>query len=346
MLETVNIHIGLPKTGSTALQSTMAANHEFFRDQGILYPTSRTRYHNFLRHYFSEDSLKPRRVANASKVMSVAQIVRIANEEFQSLERQLEAFEGKTLLLSSELFSGMPEEACTAMRDYVEGKAETIRVIAYVRHPLAFAVSFAQERVRLGHSVLEQEERKQWRRQLRSRLEGWIAAVGKERLVLVPYERSILIGGSTVSDTLSRIGYQGEIPETEAEVSNSSLTMAATVVKSRMNDFANTRDSRLGRQPYLGSIPGPRYAFPQETIERSQRAVEEDLAWVKEKCGVELPAMPVEARAELASYFTEEVTAAILAIAGDRSHFRSELEADCYEHALRSLRADGLLPKG
>ncbi len=131
------------------LQKTLAANRELLLEShDILYPSHEESQFQ-LRAYFSDapqDLIQLRRLGISDRQAATSFLDRY----FAAFDRQIKGSRAQTLLLSSEYFSGMTDPELRRFRTYLEGIAEEVVLLAYVRDPWSFSVSWLQQNLRDG----------------------------------------------------------------------------------------------------------------------------------------------------------------------------------------------------
>lgn len=120
-MKTLIIHLGLHKTGSSALQYFFCKNSISFADASILYP--RTGRSNIPSIRFGHHVLAWALMNRQNATMSV----------FDDLNTELDQDRSKTVLLSTEEFDRLSPEHITQLGEILAVRFDKIKVIAYVR---------------------------------------------------------------------------------------------------------------------------------------------------------------------------------------------------------------------
>lgn len=146
--EELIVHVGLAKTGTSAIQETFFAHKADLCSSGILYPGNEPNHYHF-QSMFADDPHKLIQVARWRLCDEAIERARISalRDEF---EREVEATRPRLILLSSEYFPAMSVAELRRMAEYLRGFAASLRVVAYVRDPWGMTVSTAQEEIRVG----------------------------------------------------------------------------------------------------------------------------------------------------------------------------------------------------
>lgn len=302
--ETCILHIGVPKTGSTALQQSLHAGHAALLARGVLYPAQMAN-HKFIVSAMMDD---PGRF----------DIHRLAGRPPQAVvawnDRQMQAFAAaqdaarpRALLLSSEHCLLLKPAELARLHDHLTGIARTVRVLAYVRHPLAHARSRIQESVKNGVKTLEQALARPLRLEFDSAIEDFATAFGRENVSVraFPGDR----GGDVVADFLGWIGL-GDL-DLPVQRSNESLSHPALLLADALTGiaprFSPQRAARIA--PLLARIRGPKVALPPGMPPMNAAKVAVYLAYFDKTWGVTLDPPPDSAAP--AAAFTDETVRAL-----------------------------------
>lgn len=299
------LHIGFEKTGTTSLLATMKKSRKALAAAGILFPDN-AHDHTFLAMVFGLDERQRLEKAGQTdpRLWDAFKADQIAG-----LERQVAAFDGEVLLFSAESLAALPPASVTAMTQYLATLAEEVLVVAYVRHPVEQAASLSQQLVKSGHARLAEVDASPRYRQYEPRLAKYLDAVGRDRMIVVPFEREALKIGSVQADLLARIGAPHASSLLTMEDRNESLTTPGVVLKSLMDQADPTL--RLRRRP-LARIGGPKFALTPNAAAKAAEIGASDLAYLAETFGITFRTPRRSERAPLDGVFTREVMKSIV----------------------------------
>lgn len=149
------LHVGMSKTGTTALQTFMSNNRSQLAKHGILYPSvnSSPENHNFLSLFLRQNDFTPRKFlsiyhGNKELMMSDAEL------NWQQIKTQINKYKPSIMILSGEqIFRGFQVGDVSAFRSRLKELASDIQVVLYVRKPSAHYLSLAQQSLKASSRV-------------------------------------------------------------------------------------------------------------------------------------------------------------------------------------------------
>ena len=339
------LHIGSPKAGSSAIQASLLAAAEALEQQhGLVVcppnPYGRPLPSGFLAACHLAPEQLPRYLAVryrrdprqfARDVQAYEQVLRDVLRLRRSLaqrrwsrpilrmRRELLPNPARSAVLSSEYLWRYPLDAIQRLRQQFErlGVRE-FRIIAYVREPVSAYGSFLQQWLRLSDD-LERYNPFQWRYRMRENLEAWAEVFGAESLVVRPFRRDQLTGGSVVRDFYAQgsawLGRELDGPEPSAV--NESLTIEALTLLQRL--LATIPAEQRLELPWVQRMGRFRRRLRQASETLPCRPVQlqswvrrqvwerhsQDLAWLQSSYGVQFdPPAVADLAADLPSHQT------------------------------------------
>lgn len=196
------LHIGMPKTGTTAIQSGLAHARDHLKAAGILFPENppgcEFRNHNLLAAGFAKYDRLPRQFRN--KANYTPDTLREKYREFVAHVRdQAVAQQPECMVLSSEvLFRRIsPADYATIARD-IGGFSRAIRVIAYLRAPADHYASGVQQILKASHIIKTMEPPR-----YASILRSYSTAFGPGEIVARAFDRGQLVNGDVIDDLVA-----------------------------------------------------------------------------------------------------------------------------------------------
>ncbi|MEM6500339.1 MAG: hypothetical protein AAF685_00710 [Cyanobacteria bacterium P01_C01_bin.89] len=303
------VHIGMPKTGTTALQRTLGHNRHLLQENGILYPegvlyqdehkelvaalrSPKTLSRSLRQHY--SDNLDRRKIDYKKLLGSVRETVN---------ERDL-----KTVIFSAEgLFNTRLPEKLQKFEQDLRQIGDHIHVVVYIRNPAGHYLSHAQQ-VLKGSHILPQFKNRQYRNKI-SRFMSMA-----DTLTVAAFERGQLKDGDITKDFMGRVF--PSLPNLQdiiaPQVANETISAEA------MDILQQHRLQRFGDQPNIfkaetdrlrhvltqldRNLPG--YTRPQllSEVRETIVALNPDLLWLHQEFGLTFqginpqttPEVPVE----------------------------------------------------
>jgi hypothetical protein len=210
MQNTLYVHMGPAKTGSSAIQNFLAANDGVLSDKGLLYSKSlrweKDGSHNplvwILYHMHHNVLLDP-----SSKCF-----VERGEQLLKDLVNEIGANSDKSIILSSEAFPMLEGDALDRL--IALGGNRRIKSIFYIRDLREQAVSFSAQLVKSTISPVFDHSLpnifRNWIRHFNSSfvkcLELWESRIGKENMIFRKYGYKYFRGGNIFSDFLDATG--------------------------------------------------------------------------------------------------------------------------------------------
>lgn len=274
----LTLHIGLKKTATSTLQSTLYRERQRLAAAGLLLPQSPDTHHRLARR------LRAR----------VEGVRRDVAEVLQPILDEIAATRPERVLLSSEHFVSLPAPAVEELHRLLrEALPEArIRVLAYVREPVAFATSMAQQDVKNGVLRLAEAHAAPWRFPIAEWLGNHIRVFGRADVSVRRFDPEGMVGGTILGDVLAAAGLPGALDEVKVPRLNPALSLEGVQVADALCGLrpgpARRRQGKgLYRRP-LATIKGSRFVLPAEVQERVVQDSAADMAWLKAEFGLDL----------------------------------------------------------
>lgn len=307
----LTLHIGLPKTATTYVQHTLSAEKAWLAERGVIYPSDSPVHHD-LRKF-------------------IELVAAGRNKYGRRVDALLAGFAGEVaasgrdhVLISSEYLIETPPSALALLDDKLRQhfpRLREVRVLCYVREPIAFSTSFCQQAVKSGHQRLSQFYDAPWPLNLRDCLSRYVGQFGREAVEVRKFHPDSLKNADILDDFLDALGAEGEGLGKERQALNTALSDQAVQIADALAEIRPVKDRRRRyRRDYrrvLEAIRGDRFVLPDVVQERVVAASRNDLAMLKEEFGVELPPvrqpvtsaapLPVETAKSLAAFIVNLV---------------------------------------
>ena len=219
------IHIGMPKTGSTAIQDALAANRDRLAESGVHYPRSASK--GSAHHPLAWSVALHRRPRDDVKSLS---------DYMTALKLELQNSSGIAILSSEALFH-LPSQELRQILEWARTLSRTQRLLVYVRPPAAFHEAWYRQLVKTSKYSRTFEEHLRMAPIVDSltRLESAEGAIGRSRLLVRPYIRSAFTDGDVIGDFCSTLGIGPVDWKTRLADANPSLDVELVEFKVRLH---------------------------------------------------------------------------------------------------------------
>ena len=204
------LHAGLHKTGSTAIQVTCQVNRELLTAAGYYYPNfgdNRWANHSvplsilFMNDPLAENHTVLREFRSTSAVKAAATRIK------EQLGKELCTNKNFHVLLSGEDVSVFSHDELAKLRDFFKNIDDfQFKVIIYVRHPVTFALSNAQELVRAGIMPLNLALNSGNLQQAKQKIERFNSVFGGANVFVTSFDAAISETGDISKHFLHNLG--------------------------------------------------------------------------------------------------------------------------------------------
>ena len=304
------LHVGLPKTGTTAIQKTFGTISERLLDTArTLYPKSVGINHtDFFRIMFDAVPTSP-----------VGE--QIAERKIQNLKRKLDFREGteglrthcsqliqdelnqpgwETVLFSGEGLSNFGRSALASLREWLMGHVNEITVVFCVRHPVDWTRSAVQQLVKRG-LTLETMALKPPLPHFRKRLSRMIDVFGRENINIMCFEEAALHKNRIAGHLADLFGMGAALCGAQVPASvNESMSHEAVLLLDRFNSerlrnaensaaaLSSLPDTRtaLGGFARLKNYHGEKFTLDARLAEELRKTCRADVEWLNSTFGV------------------------------------------------------------
>lgn len=216
MRHIIYIHIGVPKTGTSAIQKFMWKNRVSLKKLGVLYPESDIVGSAHYKHawvFFHRNSLHIK-----NKNLSLHTV-------YENLFREIKSENCEKVILSCEDFVFCsPSVVYNQFKEFY--KEADIKIIVYIRRQDLLAESAFKQNVKDLRITCDTTPKCSSVLHEHFRLRSWISVFGKDNLILRIYDRSFLPQGNVIIDFLNLIGVDHKLFNTNV-FENPSLSVVS-----------------------------------------------------------------------------------------------------------------------
>lgn len=285
-MQTCYLHLGMPKTGSSAIQQAFFG----YEDERLAYAKLKIPNHGLaLSAMFSDN---PADIPNFKDRESAEEMVskKVARMR-QNLENAMET--EKDIIFSGEgIIDRLGPDEMGNLINTLKGRFDRVVAIAYIR-PLASLVSSQfQQRAKTG-SIKAFRGFNLPGSGYRKRFEKVLQHAGAENTVFIRFDREDLIGGDIVADFSHRVGVT--TPPATGKVANESLSAEAVGALYAFNKYTapwlRPKMATLMRRQMTEALRGvgsTKFGLGPALIEAHLEKHKDDVAWMEEVCGFDV----------------------------------------------------------
>jgi hypothetical protein len=217
----VVVHGGMHKTGSSAIQNTLAAERGRLAEQGWLYPRA--------------GCVMQEATGNRHRKLMTELRKKEGSPSWAQLRREIRDWPGRVLISHENFFS--PQIDPLDIEAELPGRE--VYLLAYLRHPVDYIESCYREWVRrwkFSGSPREYYAKRQDYLDIQTQALAWENAFGEDHLLLRPYHRAQFQGGTVLTDFLSVLGLDDSLASVPT-FGNDSLNSAQVMVHLVANEL-------------------------------------------------------------------------------------------------------------
>lgn len=258
-MSTVFIHVGTPKTGTSAIQFFCSKNRRVLNGKGICYPNLGFQFPgigvNRNGHFMN------RREKDENKKRLYEEEEKIVEKGLKKIQSLLEKY--PNVVLSDEQFWNNKEMNTEKWAEYKERFAQMgadLKLVVYLRRQDLLIQSYWAQQVKETMTMsfkqyIDSGKYKYFKVDYYARLEEMAEAVGKENIIVRVYEKQQFYGGNIISDFLHILGLEmTEEYEQADHVINASLEGSCLEVKRLLNNSAIYKSKKNFMVPLLTEV--------------------------------------------------------------------------------------------
>ncbi|MFN9546013.1 MAG: hypothetical protein ACK6AD_02935 [Cyanobacteriota bacterium] len=286
---TCYLHIGVPKTGSTSIQASLASGQQQLAEHGYYYPVFEIN-HRFLTSAFLE---RPETFDyNEFLSLSASEINERNDNNLRRLESEFQASGCTNLVLSSEHLVLLSELSIRRLQDYLHANFANTIVVVYFRHPLSSAASMIQEMIKNGVSTLDLLTAHPPFNRPKRILKSWSRCFDPKFIRVRDFSYQSLVNHDLIADFLYCIDFRGDVNLFPRLYKRQSLSMPAVLIANQLASlypkYSPARAPQHRLSLLLERIPGPKYFPDPATVAVILEQATTELAYLREEWSLSL----------------------------------------------------------
>jgi hypothetical protein len=292
MKATIYLHIGLHKTGTSSIQTTLFNNRKKLLTHDINYAQlSDGPNHSIILLPLFRRAPHRYRTNRLAGIDTEEKAAKKNASSLVALRDALKSNKSASIVFSGEGIAGLPANRLEQLRAELEPYAARFRVIAYIRDPYSTTNSMIQQRVRRGQTYQEIIEAPPYPRY--SRIQASIEVFGRENVDIRMFDPGHFVHGDLIADFLAAIGATPELAkELEVSRTNVALSHEAAYLLHEINKHS-LHEEKIGpdliKQPeiirWLEQIPGQPYHCPPKLLKAAQPFIVQELKGLRKMLG-------------------------------------------------------------
>jgi tetratricopeptide (TPR) repeat protein len=198
------LHIGLHKTGTTAIQKFSFENKEYLLEKGYDYAGDFLEHSRLLVPLYINRNVDSRKTKGNffSKKMGNHE-VEYANNVFQKMINEISS---EKIILSGEGFSLLEPDEVKLLKDDFDKYFDEVKVIVYVREPVSWLTSYFLQKIKHGIPLKKITADVLDDFSIRDRIEAFVDLFGNENVIFKRFDNKILHENDIVIDFYDTIG--------------------------------------------------------------------------------------------------------------------------------------------
>ncbi|MCM1989270.1 hypothetical protein [Oceanirhabdus seepicola] len=349
-IRTIILHVGLHKTATSSIQRTLFldANNRILAESGFIYLKVWSDNHSVPVYSMFCDN--PENYHMNIKMGYSKEKIKNVNENYsKKLMKEIANKKWSNLIISGEDISKLNKNNLINLREYLNSICNdrvNIRVVVYVRNPVLWAISDAQQSVRSELATLQEaieSHKKLLKNLFRVRIGNLIQVFGKETLEVYSFEKATAHKFGPVGHFLSVIGFNNkEIRKIKIIRANQSMSQTITNLISYINEKAPLiKDGKINKERFycdarpLVKVRGSKFDISYKDKKELLESAMEDIKWLKDNVGIDYSDIKVQNSEIFKEALTEETIRDIKNVFHERSSFIKRCIVEYFENQLK-----------
>lgn len=289
------LHAGLPKTGTTTIQNAFwRVRDRLLATEGLLYPPPEPNHTNAICTMFLDDPMQhiSNRMAARDGAIDLASL---QGKYRAQIEEHLARSDWKRVLISAEGLSNLAANEIAKLRDWMASYVDEMEVVFWVREPVAYVTSVAQQLLK-GGETLKAMQSNPLLPNFKGKISNAIKVFGRDAVRVRSFEEAVTDPKGITAYYARDVGLSPEgvmIAASAATFDNESLSAEAARMLDHLNGvrpiFGEGSNRRSGHEVlHLQTVKGNKFALPEAMRQEIYASTRADVAWLNETFGLSL----------------------------------------------------------
>lgn len=278
MVKRVVMHVGLGKTGTRTVQTTLSESRHALAALGAIYPGDAVAHHDLLAMLHRKG---PRHFWYTRRSISMKAAHALAERQMSAI-RAAAATETPVIVLSSEYFQTLRAPGLEVFDHQIAALGYQLETLCYIRAPLAHTASRIQQGVKMNSARIAQMMDRPYPPLARDHCEAALRALGPDRVHLRKMEDAQKDG---LTRDLLRVAGLSPPRDSFADVRcNTGFCHDAVYLLDAINamdaDAGRARPTFRVHQAELRAMAGQKFTLPPEVARRVQAQSRAEQDWL------------------------------------------------------------------
>jgi hypothetical protein len=299
------LHVGLHKTGTSSIQNWLAQSRPELLESGYVYPGTQV-HHNDL--YLALCPAPEKEHANLRRGVEGREAATAqARQVLHDYGEAARLAGDRDLVISGEEICRLDVEGVRTLKALFEPFVSDYEILCFVRSPVGFSSSYAQEAIKGGGSTLAVETNFPFLPQYRDRIEKFVTIFSRDRVRVIDFDDPRKGPEGAVSTFARLLGPRAATLNPVDIRLNCALPMHAVELMSRINalypefvrdgngsEVANPQRARIPLEG-LSRLGGGRFRMSRDWQASVIAASADDVAWLRAEFGIDYSGAEPEA---------------------------------------------------
>ena len=302
-MKKIIFHIGVHKTGSSSIQQSLAAAREALLENGVNFLDVSSNHSDL---YLCFCANPHKHFANIEQGIDTPQkAADFANQKLKQYLSSLKNSTWDTAIIAGEELSRLNEQELLELTRQFDQFNATYQIICYVRNPISFSSSYAQESI-LGGNLYKHCITNPELPHYQKKLSSFINIFGQQNVSVLNFDEQTKEPDGLFSSFCKTTDLEHIRHLLTPNRSNESLPLEGALLMDKINQFypvfidnkLNINRAKIPRS-WVASIGSTKFIMPSQWQNTILELCENDLKWLQEQFDITFDFKPISAQQDL-----------------------------------------------